>query len=1060
MAFIQRLRNIKNNRKAKQLDALGVHHAQRFGKNKKHSEVQKAVVCLRRALALRQKGHPKRALSLLNLSRTLNKRFHTIGNSADLDERIHHLQEIVTLLPCPHIGYSSCLESLATALNNRFDLFSRQGDLEESVKYYRLALKRRTKRNSYRAITLYDLATTLHERYQQVGDQANLDEAIGYLREALDLRPEGHPDRLNTLDDLAIMLRAQFERSSDLPSFEEAFQCHRETLEASAEGSAEWAVYLSHTAAALNSRFIHYGNRSDLNDAISYYTKSLVALQEGDIDRSNCLDGLGVMLATRFDQMGDHADIDEAIKCHREALDCCQEGSPERPCTIGNLANALVARFDLHRNLDDLKESVKYHRSALGLRPMGHTDRSDSLDGLACALLHFSRETDGGDYLSEVIELCQESLRLRSVDNPYRPFSLHSLGSALHSRFLETKDPEKLEEAITYFRQSLEFLPKGAPDRPAGLIALSSALLARLQRVQRDCQRELEGDNKSARVKDEGEIISLLIEICTQGATVLPIRLNASFSWVYVAREFGHPSALDAYRTAIQLMDTSITVARVLERQHEHLTREVALGPESVSFANIVYDAASLAIEENQPRDAVELLEQGRSLLFNQLGRYRTSLDDLQDTNRELADQFEDLSAKLESSVVSGNKMSMSRDRSFDESGRYHEIWTEWRAVVDQIRAIPSFATFQGTTPFNLISRAAESGPVVIVNVSNYRSDAIIVLGNADTPIVVPLPEATPAYIQTLSDDLRDAMSSQPQQPAEEVTKQANIVAVLRKLWKAVVRPVTVRLKRDLHLPDRSRVWWCPTAMTWLLPLHAAGPYDGKQNFQDIFICSYTPTLGALNRSRQGLPVMDLSRESKRMALFIGNANAPGEAILTHLGDELAGIMKRIPDITILKGEKCTREAVLAGLDDHAWVHFACHGHQDLFRSDFALADGPLYLIEIIKKRLPLAELAMLSACHSAAGDHETPDEAIHLAGGMQFAGFRSVIGTMWSIWDVDGPLVAREFYQQMVDVDGNFKDCSNTAKALSAAVRALRKEVKIHGGGLERWIPFVHFGA
>jgi CHAT domain-containing protein len=40
--------------------------------------------------------------------------------------------------------------------------------------------------------------------------------------------------------------------------------------------------------------------------------------------------------------------------------------------------------------------------------------------------------------------------------------------------------------------------------------------------------------------------------------------------------------------------------------------------------------------------------------------------------------------------------------------------------------------------------------------------------------------------------------------------------------------------------------------------------------------------------------------------------------------------------------------------------------------------------------------LAFLSACETAKGDNGTPDEAMHLAGVMLFAGFRSVIGTMW----------------------------------------------------------------
>jgi len=56
-----------------------------------------------------------------------------------------------------------------------------------------------------------------------------------------------------------------------------------------------------------------------------------------------------------------------------------------------------------------------------------------------------------------------------------------------------------------------------------------------------------------------------------------------------------------------------------------------------------------------------------------------------------------------------------------------------------------------------------------------------------------------------------------------------------------------------------------------------------------------------------------------------------------------------------------------------------------------------LTLLDLIQARLPGAELAFLSACHSAAGDGITPDETIHLAAALQFCGFRSVVGTLWA---------------------------------------------------------------
>ena len=67
-------------------------------------------------------------------------------------------------------------------------------------------------------------------------------------------------------------------------------------------------------------------------------------------------------------------------------------------------------------------------------------------------------------------------------------------------------------------------------------------------------------------------------------------------------------------------------------------------------------------------------------------------------------------------------------------------------------------------------------------------------------------------------------------------------------------------------------------------------------------------------------------------------------------------------------------------------------------KSAFSLHDGDLSLNEIASKRLPNGQFAFLSACQAASGLEHLPGEAIHLAGGLQFSGFLSVIATMWSI--------------------------------------------------------------
>ena len=92
---------------------------------------------------------------------------------------------------------------------------------------------------------------------------------------------------------------------------------------------------------------------------------------------------------------------------------------------------------------------------------------------------------------------------------------------------------------------------------------------------------------------------------------------------------------------------------------------------------------------------------------------------------------------------------------------------------------------------------------------------------------------------------------------------------------------------------------------------------------------------------------------------------------------------------------------VLSSLSTASFVHFACHGVQNLnnpLDSALILNDGFLKISQLMERPLPNATLAFLSACETAKGDESAPDEALHIAATLLFAGFRGVIGTMWCV--------------------------------------------------------------
>ena len=278
---------------------------------------------------------------------------------------------------------------------------------------------------------------------------------------------------------------------------------------------------------------------------------------------------------------------------------------------------------------------------------------------------------------------------------------------------------------------------------------------------------------------------------------------------------------------------------------------------------------------------------------------------------------------------------------------------------------------------------------------------------------------------------------------------------VLRELWNNVVSHIVDHLLTT-H-PRQSRIWWCPTADFSHLRLHAADPYrKGEQNLSSLCISSYTPTLTALIRARR--PGSPDSASRRKHFIAIGQAKAIGTRELHSVGTELTNIGQRIDSramFTRIEGHDSCISRVADELSRNEWVHLACHGlpnRKQPFESAFALYDGHFTIQRIIQCDLKCPEFAYLSACHTTVGDEESPDEVIHLASAMQFAGFRSVIGTMWAVDDEHTNSVTSVFYEHMVDESGHLDH--------TRAANALRKTMKSVNIPLDQRILYIHLGA
>jgi CHAT domain-containing protein len=176
---------------------------------------------------------------------------------------------------------------------------------------------------------------------------------------------------------------------------------------------------------------------------------------------------------------------------------------------------------------------------------------------------------------------------------------------------------------------------------------------------------------------------------------------------------------------------------------------------------------------------------------------------------------------------------------------------------------------------------------------------------------------------------------------------------------------------------------------------------------------------------------------------------------------ELAMVSSCVPVVDSLLGPDATREHLLTRLAGHSLLHFAGHGQQDPFNQQSAamfchdyLEHGPVTAADIAGLHLQGAELAFLSACHTARGSAQLSDESVHLAGALQLAGFRHVIAAQWMVSDSLAPWIARQVYLGLVDESGEIAP-SRAPWALQAAINAVRDR----GRPPLLWASYVHIG-
>ncbi|KAI0255287.1 hypothetical protein BJV78DRAFT_1358864 [Lactifluus subvellereus] len=1003
------------------------------------SSIDNEISCYQDILSPLPRSHPLRPRYVQALAVAYFKRYTLSSQMDDLDKTILHYTEAIFLpLPFPSDGHCRNIFQLLFSLTDALIHRARQSKEPEDVKccitYLRylqdLPLKTYGVPHSPVLSSLVEaLAIHAESESDVVTVMRDFEEMANLCGELLVYIQKDCRTYPGTPLDLTRWSRRQEPITRVIESLREA---NRRLPDFHAISIAlAWSLLIRFTVTCLV---------GDYEEAAAILDKTMASHAPSDSPTSYQLPSASILipfiLYSYTSVYGDPEDSEEAIRRLRIALDMTSPDHPLRPIisttlaclqqrrcnefgTTGRLEDVLPSNsdaFDLPTGSPSLAKSIVVKSPPITTEAGQHVEVLSADDAI----------TDMAD-TEEAIKYFRTLLASSHPSGLIFPFSAVGLTIFLLRAFERTDKIEYLNEAISALRDILEMRNRSELRLIASL-QLISCLSTRLRLLDH--------------AEDLDELMQLFPTVVDRPRVRVPERFKLSCEWASLARYYDHCATSTAYESAISLMQDSLTFAPTLEVQHFRL---VAMR-DSYEKLPLVY--ASYQVHTGQLEQAIVTLERGRALLWSEMRGLRTSIDQLGEADPHLAQKFVAVNRELEMltmSVLPGGSgetynVEVDDHEGMDPFGRlvvqHRQLLEEREKLISQIQSLSGFESFLKAPSFDTLRSAASHGPVIIINHCEWRSDILIL--RRDSP---------PSLITTAFDfydranSLKDRLLDARKEGLDSKQYTDTLSSVLKELYDLVGRPVIQRLC-ELNVPEQSRVWLCPTSVFCSLPLHAMGPIpsdDGaKQYFLDMYIPSYTPTLSSLIESHKG----GAETFETPSILLVGQPdNSMPEAF-----KEVQVVQAIGPRVTSLISARATPSTVLERLRDHQFTHFLYRGMR-------------LTLLDIVRSRLPNAEFAFLSACHTAElTDESLADEGLHLAAAMQYCGFRSAVGTMWAMADTDGRDVGGNFYKSVFSGRREgIPHYARTAEALRDAVKRLRRKRKVT---LERWVNFVHYGA
>ncbi|KAF8738241.1 TPR-like protein, partial [Rhizoctonia solani] len=1074
---------------------LGYSLIRRFQVKGEVADLNEAIELQELAVASAINDTEKVAICYNALGTSLVLRFENSGDPLDLERAIELHQRSFELELAAEMRATTA-HLLGSALQRKYLHFVDIEYIERAISYQQQAVDLTSTSHTGKPGYLTNMAVSLHHRFEHLGEVKDIICAISHQLTALDLLPRKHSLRSSCLGDLGKSYLLLFGTTGNLTDIEKSIEHLLEALEHTPQNSPDSSKWLSSLGDAFRQKFELLGELIDIDRAINYHHQSISETAQGNVDQAGRLDHLGNAYMSRFEKLRVLADLDNAISQHRAALLIYGGENKKAQAALHNLGGALCRRFDYVGQLDDIHESIAVIRQAISIS--AKSSYSTVLhNSLGISLLSKYRRTNRLEDINESIYCLEYAISLTMDGHSDMPNWLQNISFALKLRDSHTPNPHDIAKAIIYQTQAVDLTPEHHVNRPALLTVLGDLLALGHSGAKRDdaisAYRKAALSVGSPQHRFEaayrwGQML-LLQEESPLEAYKIAFAIIPQVVWIGTTIDQRYKEVAPISRLATQAVASaiaekdyklalewfeegrSIVWGQVLQlRTSLDQLREVdqALAEEMQKVGQALNRIASLKSSHSNPNtqpNVPEHIAQSHHRLAEDwdrlLGRIR-QLDGFSDFLRpKKANSL--LRAARNGHVIiinvhdtACNALIIRGDRAALDCVPLPELC--YQKALDAQNRLMQLLRATGVRQRSEGSRISSKTRGISQKLKDLRRAFLRVTPNVSSE-VCDHPEGAPRP-RTSSKYARAWTNRTERRPLvkDSLSQEDELENILQFLWVHIVHPILTYLdylnpKLEDGLPH---VTWCVSGPIAFLPLHAAGDYKSSYSYSRTFNCvvsSYSPTISGLLTSSPS--IQDFSG-----ILMISQVSTPGFSTLPGTEKELSLISQHFSSLRVTKLSEmaATPDAVLEAIGSHSWVHFACHASQiaqDPASSALYLHSGTLDLNKISKNSLGRKAFAFLSACQTATGDYNLPEEAVHLAAGMIMAGYPTVIATMWSIEDGDAPLVADHTYAHMLK-DGE-PDSTKASYALHQALSALRE--KAGERNFISWVPYIHIG-